>query len=287
MKISNEITGPSILVGAEKAVEYCAAVGFDAWDYPLDHICSTYCGVRKEIAGSLPMNGNEYLQIARKLRKIGEDNGITCHQTHAPTRWKCACFTDCMKRTLEITAEAGAEICVTHPVDSLSVEQNIEMYQKLLPFAKEYGVKIALENVWMWDFDNNRFGNSLFSEPAGMKKIMDILDDESFIVCLDTGHAQIVDLQTSAADIVNTMGGRVQALHLQDTDLRQDNHEIPFTMNIPFEPIIRALKNNGYKGYFSLEAFRPFENRDAADTLDIMKKQNAAARQLADMFENI
>lgn len=287
MKISNEITGPSTLVGAEKAVEYCALAGFDAWDFPLDHICSHYCDVKKGVESALPLNGDAYVKMARKLRQIGEDNGIVCHQTHAPTRWSCPHFLDCMKRTLEITAEAGAKICVTHPCDKNTVEQNTEMYLKLLPYAKEYGVKIALENVWTWDFAGNKFGNSPFSEPIGMKKHMDILSHEQFIVCLDTGHAEIGDLNTSAVEIVKAMGGRVQALHLQDTDRRQDNHEIPFTMDIPFEPIVRALKENGYEGYFSLEAFRPFENRDAADTLDIMKKQNAAARQLADMFENI
>lgn len=287
MKISNEITGPSTLVGAEKAVEYCGVAGFDAWDYPLDHICSKYCGVKKGMDGALPLNGSEYLKMARKLRKIGEENGIVCHQTHAPTRWSCSCFLDCMKRAIEITAEAGAEICVTHPNSAFTAEQNIEAYIRLMPFAKEYGVKIALENVWMWDFDNNKFGNSPFSEPIGMKKHMDVLTDDCFIVCLDTGHAEIGDLNTSAVDIVNAMAGRVQALHIQDTDRRQDNHEIPFTMDIPFEPIVRALKENGYKGFFSLEAFRPFENRDAADTLDIMKKQYAAGKRLADMFENI
>ncbi|MBQ7921718.1 MAG: sugar phosphate isomerase/epimerase [Clostridia bacterium] len=287
MKISNEITGPSTLVGAEKAVEYCAAVGFDAWDFPLDHLCSEYCGIKKGIDSALPLNGDEYLKLARKLRKIGEDNGIVCHQTHAPTRWNCPHFMDCMKRAIEITAEAGAKICVTHPNSSFTADQNIEAYLLLMPFAKEHGVKIALENVWMWDFDNNRFGNSPFSEPVGMKKHMDLLPEDTFIVCLDTGHAEIGDLNTSAVEIVKAMGGRVQALHLQDTDRRQDNHEIPFTMDIPFAPIVRALKENGYSGYFSLEAFRPFENRDAVDTLDIMKKQYAAAKQLAVMFENI
>lgn len=285
MKISTEITAPSILVGAEKAVEYCGLAGFDAWDFPLDHICSEYCFVKKNIQNAYPLNGDETLKLARKLKKIGDDNGIVCHQTHAPTRWSCPNFFDCMKYTLEITAEAGGTICVTHPGKNKTAEENAEFYWKLLPYAKEYGVKIALENVWEWDFVNNKFANSSFSEPIGMKKHMDLLKDDYFIVCLDTGHAEINTLHTSAAAIVDAMAGRVQAVHLQDTNLREDNHQMPFTMDIDFEPIVRALKRNGYQGYFSLEAMRHLENIEPEKTLERMRELQAVGRRLADMFE--
>lgn len=56
-----------------------------------------------------------------------------------------------MKRAIECTAEAGGKICIIHPDNDKSAEENAEMYFDLLPFAKECGVKIATENMWNWN----------------------------------------------------------------------------------------------------------------------------------------
>ena len=36
--------------------------------------------------------------------------------------------------------------------------------------------------------------------------------------------------------------------------LWHDSHQIPFSMNIDFTAVVNALKETGYKGYFTLEA---------------------------------
>ena len=84
MKISTEISSVSRIVGMEKAVELCAKAGFDAWDFSLFEMCKidwrtvTVMNVQNEL------NGNNYIEFTRKLKKIGLDNGIVCNQSHAP-----------------------------------------------------------------------------------------------------------------------------------------------------------------------------------------------------------
>lgn len=39
MKISTEIASAAALVGEEKAVEYTAKAGFDAWDFSMFDMC--------------------------------------------------------------------------------------------------------------------------------------------------------------------------------------------------------------------------------------------------------
>ncbi len=46
----------------------------------------------------------------------------------------------------------------------------------------------------------------------------------------------------------------MQAMHLHDVDFWNDNHSLPFTQKIDFEPIIQTLKKIGYKGDITLEA---------------------------------
>lgn len=42
-----------------------------------------------------------------------------------------------LKRAIECTAEAGGAICVIHPANNKTAEENAQMYFELLPFAKE------------------------------------------------------------------------------------------------------------------------------------------------------
>ncbi|MBE6934364.1 MAG: hypothetical protein E7462_04860 [Ruminococcaceae bacterium] len=55
--------------------------------------------------------GGQYLKYVRQLRKIAEDNGITCNQSHAPFP-SFPCVFDLLKRAIECTAEMGGERCI-------------------------------------------------------------------------------------------------------------------------------------------------------------------------------
>ena len=54
--------------------------------------------------------------------------------------------------------------------------------------------------------------------------------------------------------MIETLGGRLQAIHLHDNDRVHDNHELPYSRNISFGPVIGALKKIGYRGDITLEA---------------------------------
>lgn len=59
---------------------------------------------------------------------------------------------------------------------------------------------------------------------------------------------------TTAVEMIEALDYRLQALHIHDNDRWHDSHQIPFSMVIDFEPIVKALKRINYKGYFTLEA---------------------------------
>ena len=151
MKISTEIGSTSNLVGMEKAVELCAKAGFDAWDFSMFDMCRFNWKTMQPVESDHPLAGNDYLAYARELKKIGLENGIVCNQSHAPFPVHVPAIRSYLKRAIECTAEAGGEICVIHPDNNATAEQNAEMYAELLPFARSCGVKIATENMWNWD----------------------------------------------------------------------------------------------------------------------------------------
>lgn len=274
MKISTEIGSAAALVGEERAIELIAKAGFDAWDFSMFTVQDQ------------PIDMPDYLAHARKLKEIGLECGIVCNQSHAPF-WSQARdnLIFYMQRAIECTAEAGGEICIIHPRHDSSAAENASFYEKLLPFAKEHGVKIAAENVFNWDVEKDE---SCFAACATTKDFLahlDLLDDPYLVGCLDIGHAELRGSGDGAANMIRALGSRLKALHIHDNDRRHDYHRIPFSGSIDFKEVITALKEVHYSGYFTLEAIQHLTQFDKETVASGLNEMAEAARKMADMFE--
>ena len=285
MKTSTELRSAAALAGERKAIELIAKAGFDGWDFSLYEICkySKKLGCAPE--SDHPLAGRNYLQFVRELKQIGLDNGIVCNQSHAPVPTYAAPVRDLLKRAVECTAEAGGEVCVIHPGNDYTVEENRDIYLELLPFAKEHGVKIATENMWNWDKVLDEACPAACSTPNSFCAHMAAIEDPDFVACLDIGHAEMRGHNTNAVEMIHALGNRIGALHLHDNDKWQDSHQIPFSMSIDFGPICRALKAVGYTGWVTLEAYNYLKAYTPETALEGIRNLSAAARKLAVMIE--
>jgi len=254
VKTSTEIASAAKLIGEERAVEAIARAGFDAWDFSMFDMCKFDWNTWNVVPSDHPLAGKEALTFARKLKQIGLDNGIHCNQSHAPFPSDCPPIRDHLKLAIECTAEAGGKICIIHPANNAGPAENAEMYLDLLPFAKSCGVKIATENMWNWDSEANHCTFAACATPESFNAHLDAVNDSDFVACLDLGHAEMFGVNTSAVEMIHALGSRLQALHIHDNDKLHDSHQIPFSMKMDFIPIIRALKDVNYQGWFTLEA---------------------------------
>lgn len=285
MKISTEIASAAKIIGEEKTIEYVAKAGFDAWDFSMFSMCKYDWATKTVNPTDHPLSSDNYLAFARRLKQIGLDNGIHCNQSHAPFPVYSKEIRSYLKRAIECTAEAGGKICVIHPDNFKSAQENAEMYLELIPFANEYGVKIATENMWCWD---NEKDHSCFAACATPKSFCDHVDAANGIVaCLDIGHAEMKGSDTTAVEMIKALGHRLQALHIHDNDKWHDSHQIPFSMDIDFVPIIKALKEIDYKGYFTLEVDQYLKNRTADNIFDGIKEMADSAKKLVQIYSEI
>ena len=282
MKISTETESIAKKVGMEKAVELCAKAGFDGWDFSM---FSMHKALILPLPGMKKLNSARYLSLARRLRQIGLDNGIVCNQSHAPFPVRMPAVRSVLKLAIECTAEAGGEICIIHPDNNKSAEENAELYFELLPFAKECGVKIATENMWNWDIIKNRSSFAACATGENFRKHIDAVNDDFLVACLDLGHAEMEGSGTGAVNMIHTLGDSLQALHIHDNDRIHDDHQIPFSMNIDFVPIVKALRDIDYKGWFTLEASEYMKKYNKDNAFEGVKKLQESARRLADEFE--
>ncbi|MBR7101320.1 MAG: sugar phosphate isomerase/epimerase [Clostridia bacterium] len=287
MKISTEIWSSANIFGEERAIYELAKAGFDAWDFSMFEMARIDWSTYKVMPSTHPLSGNDYVAFAKKLRKIGEDNGIYCNQSHAPFPSLVPGIRDLLKRAIECTAIAGGEHCIIHPDNHRSAEENAEMYFELLPFAKECGVKIATENMWNWDGNNNHATPAACSHHDDFLAHIKAVNDPNFVACLDIGHAEMKGLDTSAKQMILTLGDKLEALHIHDNDKWHDSHRIPFSMDINWEEVVGALKQINYKGVFTLEADAHIRTtaKTEEEALREIANLQKAARRLADMFE--
>lgn len=285
MKISTEIASAAKIIGEEKAIEYFAKAGFDAWDFSMFSMCKYDRGTKSVLATDHPLSASNYLSFAKKLKQIGLDNGIHCNQSHAPFPVYNKDIRSYLKRAIECTAEAGGKICVIHPDNFKNPEENSEMYFELLPFAKDYGVKMATENMWCWDKEKDHSCFAACATPKSFCDHIDIINDDYMVACLDLGHAEMKGSNTTAVEMIKSLGHRLQALHIHDNDKWHDSHQIPFSMDIDFVPIVRALKEINYSGYFTLEADQYLKAYNADNIFEGIKNLANSAKRLADMYE--
>lgn len=286
MKISTEIGSAAKLIGEERAVQFVAEAGFDAWDLSMFAMCKYDKGRQMLSENSHPFASDNYLSFVRKLKQIGLDNGIVCNQSHAPFPSAVKEIRSYFKRAIECTAEAGGQICIIHPDNKKSAQENAEMYNELLPFAKDHGVKIATENMWNWNNEKDESTFAACSTSESFIEHIDIVNDDFLVACLDIGHAEMRGSGSGAVNMIHALGNRLQALHIHDNDKWHDSHQIPFSMSIDFDAVVKALRDINYQGYFTLEADRYLQVFHEDNIAAGIKNMAVCARKLADMFEN-
>lgn len=286
MKVSTEIYSAARIVGLERAVELIGKAGFDAYDLSLFDMARFDWSAWKYVDGDHPfaVSSAEALKLTRRLKQIASDNGMTCNQSHAPFP-TLPLSKDILKRAIECTAEAGGEICIVHPDNNRTAEENAEFYRELLPFAREHGVKIATENMWNWEKDAPTSCFAACSTSEDFVKHIDVINDPYFVACLDIGHAEMKGSGSGAYNMIKALGPRLQALHIHDNDCLGDNHQIPFSLNINFEDVAKGLKEINYPGYLTLEADRYLEAFDETNIEQGIKDLFDSVQRLNSMIK--
>lgn len=235
----------------ESAVKIICESGFDGIDYSM---------FRMSEDGDL-LNTPSYKEHIKEIKKIAESYSVTFEQSHAPfppVREDDDEYTrktiEKVKRALEIAGMLDAKICVVHPCSfkENQFEKNMELYHYLESYAKDYGVKIALENMWGWNDKTKRIVPNVCSVAEDFNRYIDAVNPEHFTACLDLGHCGLVG--EDCATMIRDMGSRIGCLHIHDNDHLHDSHTLPYLSKMDWDSILKALADINYPGNFTYEA---------------------------------
>lgn len=143
-------------------------------------------------------------EIIKNLKLITSSYGVRFNQAHAPfgggyERYKNELVYK-MPSVLEFAGELGVDAVVVHPVhdgthignEERHFDINMKLYSDLKPYAKNAGVKIAIENMWQKDPVTQCPTIGACGTPLELARYYEALgDSDTFTVCLDLGHSEI------------------------------------------------------------------------------------------------
>lgn len=258
MLLSSSISQFARKMPVEDAIDLMADAGFDAIDF--------YFNMKKEFYNE-DTDGDAGKAVFLEWRKRAEAHGLVFNQAHAPFSSSYSeldrsvqRFHD-IRRAMRNASYLGIPIIVVHPVQHLPYceegvpeqlfEWNMQFYNALKPYCEEYGIKVAVEN--MWQRVDGVISHSTCSTPEEFVRYMDTLNSEWFVSCLDIGHAPLVGVDP--CDLIRALGkDRLKALHVHDVDGREDLHTLPYLSKVDWDSVCAALKEIGYEGDLTFEA---------------------------------
>lgn len=258
-------------------MQFLRDCGIEALDYSFDEWIDTDFK-KGEVNDFWNQSLDELYVHFTPLKNAAEKAGLVFSQSHAVFPLHLSKYPEAteylqmsVEKNIAIAAFLGCPALVVHPCFFRGDKErtqtvNLALYRRFMPFAKEYGVKICLENLY--GTVNGSPIDGPCSTPEEACWYIDKLNEEAgedvFGFCLDVGHANLLHKDLKA--FVKTLGHRLTCLHLHDNNADGDLHVMPYTQqpvrswtlrpSTDWDGLCDSLREIGYKGNLSFEAFR-------------------------------
>lgn len=283
MKIAVQTGGVEEVYGIDQAYRLIKEAGFDAVDANIDHLLSFGDITNKQIpAYFLPgADEKDLLEAVKPWGDAAKKYGLENYQAHAPfpsllyADTEDPEFDDLLVEMLRKSIIAAAAIdcrnLIIHPFfrdyehrmrPEEEWEVNIDRYSRLAPTAKEYGVVINLENMFM-NYHRKIYA-AICNDGVMAAKYVDTLNDlagaKCFGFCLDTGHALLAS--RDIRQFMNDLGSRISCFHVHDNDGVDDLHRAPYSGKLDWDGFAAGLRDIGFHKTLSFETFAACKSVD-------------------------
>ena len=216
-----------------------------------------YDGVEIPIFG-----GEEKVSHFANIGKALKDNGLDCTSvTVIPDEDRSpisnneksrANALEYMKWAIDCSAALGSEILAGpyhqplgifsgEPPTQKEKEHAAKVHQDAADYAKEVSIKLSIEPL-------NRFECYFLNIGQDASDYVDLVNRDNFGYLYDTFHANIEE--KDPVGIINKTIKNINHIHISEND-----RGTPGKGNVPWAETFEAIKNSGYDGWLTIEAF--------------------------------
>ena len=152
--------------------------------------------------------------------------------------------------------------------------------KELSSYCENYGVGIAIENMW----GKTKDGVPHYAIRA--EELLELIEDvgkKNVEACWDVEHASVEKLDQGGSII--KLGKHIKVTHISDETGADNIHILPFTGNVHWEEILDAFARIDYEGTLSLEIQHFLPKMPPALIEDAMKLAYRAGSYLVERLE--
>jgi sugar phosphate isomerase/epimerase len=113
------------------------------------------------------------------------------------------------------------------------------------------------------------------SDPFGLVRLVEELDDPDVGICLDYGHAHLMG---DLSDAIEVVSGHLFTTHVHDNGGKRDDHLVPFTGGIDWDAAMMETQKIGYDDVLM------FEVAGMGNPHQVLRQTAEAAERLEKMF---
>ncbi len=237
----------------------------------------------------------DYILRAKQIKKYADEIGLPIIQSHAPfpvhiegNEEYNKYIMDILSKCIEVCGILGVKNLVIHPWNNWNYKENAAFFRKLLPLAKKHNVIICTENMWNWNHEENHAIEAACSSPEDFLRHIEEVNDDYLKACVDVGHANMMNMvskTTTPGNMVRVLNKNINCFHIHDNDGVHDSHETPFTMNLDWNDLAKAIKEINYQGDLIIEICG-IKNATLEETLKRNKLQVEAGHKLINLIKN-
>ena len=240
-----------------------------------------YGAVDEYVASWKGLTEKEEKEYALKFVSLAKKYDIEISQTHAPFQvnttedeFMSEEFFEDVVKAIYRTKLLGVKYLVVHPFVPQGLdffinartydygklidhnkELNLKYFKRFIPYLKETGVTICIENLFAYDVLMQRQVLSAGGNPDELNFYIDELGEENFGACYDSGHLN--HFAGDEAEFIKKLGKRLKVVHFNDSFGKDfhgmDWHLMPGQGDVSWEIIATALKEIGYEGVANFE----------------------------------
>ncbi len=263
IKLGVQTGGAEKYLGIDGAYRLFKEIGFDAVDAS---ICNTFPYEfirRREIPSAFCGSEQDLLDAVRPWKDAAEKYDLPNFQAHAP--YPNYVFDeqgdyndklgDMLQKMIRACDYIGCRNLVVHPFfleyrhqldPAFEWENNMERYASLIPAAKEYGITICLENMFM-EYRGKIYGaccSDITKACAYVDALNALAGCRQFGFCLDTGHLLLCGKDVRFA--MDELDERICAFHVHDNNGIEDEHLSPEMGILDWDRFTQGLRDIRY-----------------------------------------
>jgi len=241
--------------GTGSVLAHLKSLGYGAADYQIP--------AQQPGTGIYAMSEKEFAAFMRSEAEATKAVGLPICQAHGPWPYDDRILEqrglkfEATVRALHAAAIMGAPYLVIHPTMPVGwafsdhheedKAENIAFVRRLIPYARDYGVKIAVENM--------PHPHVPCGHVSELVECIDTIDSEHVVACLDTGHCTCIG--DDAGEMARLLGNRLACLHVHDNDGKRDAPFLPYFGVANWDSFIQGLRAIRYRGNITLETNVP------------------------------